>query len=166
MFVGKDFTPGVIDEVKKDSPAEVAGLVKNDIIVEIDNNKVESILDISKLIAMSTSEYIDFKVLRSDNEILFKIKPNLVESQDNLGNKINKDLLSNIEQYLYNYRNLKNPSKKIVEWCFCNKLESHKDLIVYRKYHNYDHFKDKYNFNFSIINNKYGSWNNNKVIDY
>ena len=55
MFVGKDFTPAVIDEVLKDSPAEAAGLMKNDIILEIDDNKVESILDVSKYIAMSTS---------------------------------------------------------------------------------------------------------------
>ena len=56
MFAGKDFTPAVIDEVQKDSPAEVAGMQKNDVILEIDNNKVESILDVSKLILMSTSE--------------------------------------------------------------------------------------------------------------
>ena len=80
MFVGKDFTPALIDEVQKDSPAEVAGLMKNDVILEIDNNKVESILDVSKLIAMSTSEYIDFKVSRYDQEVLFKIKPNVAGS--------------------------------------------------------------------------------------
>ena len=93
MFVGKDFTPALIDEVQKDSPAEVAGLMKNDVILEIDNNKVESILDVSKLIAMSTSEYIDFKVSRYDQEILFKIKPNLVLAEDNLGNKVNKRMV-------------------------------------------------------------------------
>ena len=93
MFVGKDFTPALIDEVQKDSPAEVAGLMKNDVILEIDNNKVESILDVSKLIAMSTSEYIDFKVSRYDQEVLFKIKPNVVLAEDNLGNKINKRMV-------------------------------------------------------------------------
>ena len=93
MFIGKDFTPAVIDEVQKDSPAEIAGMKKNDIILEIDNNKVESILDVSKLIAMSTSEYVDFKVSRFDNEILLKVKPNLVESEDNLGNKLKKRMV-------------------------------------------------------------------------
>ena len=63
-FVGKDFTPAVINEVQKDSPAHVAGLMKNDIILEIDGAKVKSILDVSKLITMSTSELIDFKVSR------------------------------------------------------------------------------------------------------
>tara|TARA_Y100000996_G_scaffold117342_1_gene87380 strand:+ start:800 stop:1909 length:1110 start_codon:yes stop_codon:yes gene_type:complete len=88
MFVGKDFTPAIIDEVQKDSPAEFAGLKNKDIIIEIDNTKVESILDVSKLITMSTSEYIDFKVLRYENEINLKVKPNIVVREDNLGNTI------------------------------------------------------------------------------
>ena len=65
-------------------------LKKNDLILEIDNNKVESILDVSKLILMSTSEIVDFKVSRYDQEILLKIKPKIVAGVDNLGNKINK----------------------------------------------------------------------------
>ena len=39
MFVGKDMTPAIIDEVQKDSPAFVAGMKKNDKIVYIDNKK-------------------------------------------------------------------------------------------------------------------------------
>ena len=93
MFIGKDFTPAIIDEVQKDSPAELAGMMKNDIIIEIDNAKVDSILDVSKLIGMSTSEYIDFKVSRYDQEILLKVKPNLVEGLDNLGNKVNRRMV-------------------------------------------------------------------------
>ena len=42
-FVGKDFTPAVINEVQKDSPAMSAGLKKNDVILSIDDNKVKSI---------------------------------------------------------------------------------------------------------------------------
>ena len=89
-FVGKDFTPAVINEVQKDSPAMIGGLKQNDIILEIDDNKVESIMDVSKYIMMSTDDFIDFKVKRSYDEIILKIKPNLVLSEDNLGNKINK----------------------------------------------------------------------------
>ncbi len=93
MFAGKDFTPAIIDEVQKDSPAEIAGMKKNDIILEIDNNKVESILDVSKLILMSTSEIVDFKVSRYDQELLLKVKPKIVSGVDNLGNKINKRII-------------------------------------------------------------------------
>ena len=93
MFAGKDFTPAVIIEVQKDSPAEIAGMKQNDIILEIDNTKVKSILEVSKLITMSTSELIDFKISRYDQEILLKVKPNIVDGEDNLGNKIKRRMV-------------------------------------------------------------------------
>ena len=89
-FIGKDFTPAVINEVQSDSPAMVGGLKQNDVILEIDGNEVQSIMDVSKYIMMSTDDFIDFKVKRSYDELLLKIKPNIVLSEDNLGNKINK----------------------------------------------------------------------------
>jgi len=93
MFVGKDFTPAVINEVQVGSPAAEAGLKKNDVILEINGEKVNSILDVSKFITMSTSEFIDFKVSRYDQDILLKVKPNTVISTDNLGNTINKRMI-------------------------------------------------------------------------
>ena len=92
-FIGKDFTPAVINEVQKDSPAMIGGLKQNDIILEIDNNKVNSIMEVSKFIITSTGEFINFKVERFDQEYLLKIKPNIVLSDDNLGNKINKRMV-------------------------------------------------------------------------
>ena len=92
-FVGKDFTPAVINEVQKDSPAMIGGLKQNDIILEIDGNKVESIMDVSKFIMMSTDDLIDFKVSRSYNEIFLKIKPKIINGEDNLGNKIKKRIV-------------------------------------------------------------------------
>tara|TARA_E500000178_G_scaffold167911_1_gene167287 strand:- start:499 stop:1611 length:1113 start_codon:yes stop_codon:yes gene_type:complete len=92
-FIGKDFTPAVINEVQKDSPAMIGGLKQKDIILEIDDNKVESIMDVSKFITMSTDEIIDFKVKRSYDELILKIKPNIVLGEDNLGNKLNKRIV-------------------------------------------------------------------------
>ena len=92
-FVGKDFTPAVINEVQKDSPAMAGGLKQNDVILEIDGNKVESIMDVSKFITMSTDEIIDFKVKRSYDELTLKVKPNIVPGEDNLGNKLNKRIV-------------------------------------------------------------------------
>ena len=92
-FAGKDFTPAVINEVQKNSPAMVAGLKDNDIIVSIDGNKVKSIMEVSKFIMMSTDKFINFTVNRYDQDLIFKVKPNLVESEDNLGNKIIKRMV-------------------------------------------------------------------------
>ena len=93
MFIGKDFTPAMINEVQNESPAQIAGLKKNDLILEIDGNKVESILDVSKLIMMSTSEFIDFKIQRFENELILKVKPNIIEAEDNIGNKVKKRIV-------------------------------------------------------------------------
>jgi regulator of sigma E protease len=92
-FAGKDFTPAVINEVQKDSPAMVAGLKDNDIIVSIDGNEVSSIMEVSKYIMMSTDESINFTVNRYDQDITFRVKPNVVEGEDNLGNKISKRMV-------------------------------------------------------------------------
>ena len=93
MFVGKDFTPAVINEVQKDSPAMIAGLKDNDIVVSIDDNKVKSIMEVSKFIMMSTDEFINFTVNRSNQDLTFRVKPNIIESEDELGNKINKRMV-------------------------------------------------------------------------
>ncbi|MBD1164989.1 RIP metalloprotease RseP [Pelagibacterales bacterium SAG-MED13] len=89
-FVGKDFTPAVINEVQKDSPAMVGGLKESDIILEIDGNDVKSIMEVSKFITMSTSDTINFRVKRLYDEVSLQIKPDTVQGEDNLGNKINK----------------------------------------------------------------------------
>ena len=82
MFVGKDMTPAIVNEVQKDSPAYISGIKKNDRIISIDNKKVNSILEVSTFISTSTSESIEFSVLRNDQELIFYIKPDLVESED------------------------------------------------------------------------------------
>ena len=92
-FAGKDFTPAVINEVQKDSPAMVAGLKDNDIVVSIDGNEVKSIMEVSKYIMMSTDEFINFTVNRYDQDLTFRVKPSIVEGEDNLGNKISKRMV-------------------------------------------------------------------------
>jgi regulator of sigma E protease len=92
-FIGKDFTPAVINEVQKESPAMIAGLENNDIIISIDGNNVKSITEVSKFIMMSTDEFIDFTIKRSDKNLTYKIKPKIIASEDSLGNKINKRIV-------------------------------------------------------------------------
>ena len=63
-------------------------------------------------------------------------------------------------------KSLKYPMKKIIEWSFNNRTDFGPELAVYRVFHNYDYFKNKYKFDFTVINSKYGNWNNNKVYNY
>ena len=93
LFIGKDMTPAIIDEVQKDSPAFVSGLKKNDKILFIDDRKVESILEVSTFINISTSEQIEFKILRNDQELSVLIEPNLVDGIDSFGNPAKKRMI-------------------------------------------------------------------------
>ena len=93
LFVGKDMTPAVIDEVQNDSPAFAAGFKKGDKIISIDSKKVESILEVSTYINVSTSETIKFIVLRNDQAVSLLVKPNIVEGKDSLGNTVKKRMI-------------------------------------------------------------------------
>ena len=93
MFVGKDFTPAVVQEVQINSPAYEAGIKKNDKIISIDNNNVQSILEVSTFINTSTAEIIEFTVLRNNQEVTLYVKPNLVQSKDSLGNSVKKRMI-------------------------------------------------------------------------
>ncbi len=93
MFVGKDMTPAIVDEVQVDSPAFIAGMKKNDKIISIDNKKIQSVLEVSTFINTSTAEIINFLVLRNDQELSLLIKPNLVAGKDSLGNKVKKRMV-------------------------------------------------------------------------
>ena len=93
LFVGKDMTPAIIDEVQKDTPAFESGFKKNDKILFIDNNKVDSILEVSTFINTSTSEIIEFIILRNDQELSILVKPNLVYGKDSLGNSVKKRMI-------------------------------------------------------------------------
>ena len=93
MFVGKDMTPAIIEDVQKDSPAYIAGFKKNDKILFIDNNKVESILEVSTFINTSTEEKIKFLILRKGEEISLFVLPDLVNGKDSLGNSVKKRMI-------------------------------------------------------------------------
>ena len=93
MTSGKDMTQAVISEVQPDSPAFVAGMKKNDKIIAIENKKVESILEVSTFINTSTSETIEFLLLRNNQEISIFVKPNLVDGKDSLGNSVKKRMV-------------------------------------------------------------------------
>ena len=93
MTVGKDMTPAVINEVQKNSPAFDAGFKMDDKILYINNKKIESVMEVSALINTSTSETIEFLVLRNDQEISLLVKPNLVSTKDYLGNSVKKKII-------------------------------------------------------------------------
>lgn len=93
MFAGKDFTPAQIQEVQLDSPASISGIKKNDILLSINENKVNSILDVSVYINSSTSKEINIRLSRNNEEISVSVIPKLYKGLDSLGNNVNKKII-------------------------------------------------------------------------
>ena len=93
MVSGKDMTPAIIEQVQEDSPAYIAGMKKNDKIISIDKKEVVSIMEVSTFINTSTSDKIEFLVLRDNQEISFLIKPDLIDGKDSLGNSVKKRII-------------------------------------------------------------------------
>ena len=93
IFVGKDFTQPKIEEITINSPAEKAGLKKNDIIIGINNNKVESILEVSTYINTNNSDKLNIEVLRNKKKISLIAIPEIIEAKDPLGNLIKKKII-------------------------------------------------------------------------
>ena len=93
IFAGKDFTPAQISEVQKDSPAYSAGIKSGDVIVSINDKKVNSILEVSTFINTSTTDDIKVKILRNDLKIDYFVSPITIKSKDSLGNQMNKKII-------------------------------------------------------------------------
>ena len=62
-------------------------------LIEIDGNKVESLLDVSKFIMLSTNDFVEFIVLRNDQKYTLRVKPDLVDSVDDFGNPLEKRMV-------------------------------------------------------------------------
>ena len=78
-------TQPIVKEVTVDSPAEKAGIMAGDIILEVDGNKVNNYDDFQIYLYMSKGE-TELVVLREDNEQTIKVTP-LTEEEKKEQNK-------------------------------------------------------------------------------
>ena len=62
-------------------------------LISIDGYKVESLTEVSKFIMLSTNDFIEFIVKRDNEQYKLKVKPELVETTDQLGNPIEKKMV-------------------------------------------------------------------------
>ncbi len=87
-LVGKTYTPPVVGEVLKDSPAEKAGILKGDRILEINGKKIKSFEDL--LFEMRRDENlkeVELKVKRGEEILVFKVLPTWMEGSNIFGKK-------------------------------------------------------------------------------
>ncbi|MGC8871515.1 MAG: RIP metalloprotease RseP [Caldimicrobium sp.] len=87
-LLGKTYTPPIVGEVLKDSPAEKAGLIKGDKILEINGKEIKSFEDL--LLEMRKEENlreIKLKVKRGEEILFFTITPNYMDGTNIFGKK-------------------------------------------------------------------------------
>ena len=74
-LIGKTVIPPVINEVTNNSPAFNSGLMQDDKIIKIDNNRIKNFNDIGTAINLYKKEFYNFEILRNNKIIIKEIKP-------------------------------------------------------------------------------------------
>jgi len=69
----------IVENVMENSAAYTSGFIKNDKIIEVNGDHIDSFLDIRDIIISSPSKVIIFKVIRNDEEFNIIAKPDSVE---------------------------------------------------------------------------------------
>lgn len=84
-FRGAVKTPAVVSDVLAGSSAERAGILPNDVVIEIDGEKVNDFSDIKKHTLMSKGDVLRFKLKRGFDDLVLNVKPEKnKESKDEL----------------------------------------------------------------------------------
>ena len=86
---GKTSVLPIVEAIEQDSPAMDGGILINDRIVEIDDEKIRSFSDISNVLQLRKMEAINFVIDRNGALITLEIKPDLkFKNPDEVGDPI------------------------------------------------------------------------------
>ena len=100
--------PAIIGEIEKNSPAEASRLLKNDRIIAVNSNLINSWRELVEIIKGNPGEYLNVEILRDETLINIQLKPENYQLDDeNIGRigvrpAINNDLYDSyyaLEQY-------------------------------------------------------------------
>ncbi len=93
MANGLPSTEPIVGEIMKDTPAEAAGLMKDDRVLSVNGTKVELFSDIPKLIITNLGTPVDLEIQRAGNTMYLTITPKLIEEKDGLGNPYKRPVI-------------------------------------------------------------------------
>ncbi len=85
-FFGMKMSPATVGTVESGSPAQVAGLISQDEITSIDDQKIKSWRDMSAIISKSPEKKLKIGILREGSSKEVIVTPRSVERKDILGN--------------------------------------------------------------------------------
>ena len=88
LYYGRPETLPVVGDVMAGSAADQAGFKKDDVIVELDGQKIERFEQIQRIVSLNPGLPLDYVIDRNGNLITGSLTPILVETTDIFGNKI------------------------------------------------------------------------------
>lgn len=92
-FIGRAVTAPVVDEVRPDSAAQVAGFEPGDLVVSIDGREIESFSDMQRIISGSAGRTLTIVVDRDGGLVTLTATPDYQEITDRFGNTTRVGLL-------------------------------------------------------------------------
>lgn len=101
MIYGYGYHKPLVGHVLEGSPAEKAGFQKGDIIVSINDNKVDKFQDIWTIVQISGDELLKFKVLRDGQEVTLQGRSAVSDKLDKLGNRPRQLGIASSKNYIY-----------------------------------------------------------------
>ncbi|UWI83246.1 RIP metalloprotease RseP [Wolbachia endosymbiont of Howardula sp.] len=87
---GNYITPPVINTIVIDSPAEKAGLLPGDTILQINKSQIKYFEDITRMITFYPNAYMEIKYRRGHDQYTTILNPSTVIDRDIIGNKIER----------------------------------------------------------------------------
>ncbi len=93
MIIGRVVTAPVVDRIRPDSPAAVAGFMVGDTIRTVGGSVIESFSDLQRIVSTNGGNELAITVDRKGAIVSLKATPKVQEVDDGLGNKIRIGIL-------------------------------------------------------------------------
>lgn len=87
-MTGKVFGPAEISKIMEDTPAQTSGLMVGDLILEVDNEKVDSFEDVRNKVILNTGKEIMLTISRNGAVKEISLTPKMRKTKDAFGNEI------------------------------------------------------------------------------
>ncbi|MCL2760666.1 MAG: RIP metalloprotease RseP [Desulfuromonadales bacterium] len=93
FMIGVPVPTAHIGDVMKGSPAEIAGLKTNDLILSVNNKAMDSWVDFTESIAEANGRPLAIKAKRGDQILSFNITPAVGTTDDIFGEKVSRPMI-------------------------------------------------------------------------
>jgi regulator of sigma E protease len=90
---GLTYLKPIVNQVIKESPAEKAGIIEGDLIVDINGQKTESFEDVKNIISIELNKNFQVGIIRDNKYLLINVTSRMEKAKDQFGNKIKSNMI-------------------------------------------------------------------------